>query len=183
MNWYEKLTSYFPDEEMKTKEHMDILFTEQPGYKKDESDDHLLIYLENEDFLFIDYILITGKKRGAGIGSNLIRSLKEKEKPIILEVDPPEPSDPDTINRIRFYNRHDFSQARSIDYRRRHPITKKPNIMDVLCWSPSTVNDQWIFTKMGIIYEQVHAYKAEELYGVPIQRTHEVLSFKYAGVR
>lgn len=47
MSWYEKLNEYFPIEEMKSKEHFEILLDEKGNvYHKDESEDHVLMYAE-----------------------------------------------------------------------------------------------------------------------------------------
>ena len=85
MNWYEKLKDYFPVEEMKSKKHMELLLKEKSNvYHKDESDKYVLMYAEFETFIFIDYIWVSGKTRGQGIGHQLMEKLKAKNKPIIL---------------------------------------------------------------------------------------------------
>ncbi len=56
MNWYEKLSEYFPAEEMKSKEHMDKLLIEMGDiYHKDEGPHHVMMYAEFDKFVFIDY--------------------------------------------------------------------------------------------------------------------------------
>src|SRR5690625_1542067 len=89
MNWYEKLNKYFPVDEMKSKEHMEMLLEEKEDvYYKDESSKHVMMYAEFDSFIFIDYLWVSLETRGQGIGGKLIEKLKEKTKPIILEVEP-----------------------------------------------------------------------------------------------
>lgn len=177
--WYKKLTEYFPAREMKTEEHMQKLFTEKEGsYKREEGPEHILVYLERDDSIFIDYILVSGKYRGNGMGSTLIKRLKKKGKPIILEVEPITPTDPDTKKRILFYEKNHFKKAGSITYQRRHAVTNELNEMDIFYWSPSRKSEAWVFEKMIEIYEQVHAYRADDLYGKPAQAVTEVLSLE-----
>jgi GNAT superfamily N-acetyltransferase len=177
-DWYKKLTEYFPANEMKSREHMEALFSDKTGmYVKEEGPHHVLVYLETEDFIFIDYILITNKSRGKGVGSKLLESLKAKDKPIILEVDPVDSSNPDTAKRVRFYERNGFTQAKDIEYKRIHAITSELNVMNIFYWSSAPRSERWVFTKMQGAYEQVHAYKARQFYGKEPQRTEEVLSF------
>jgi GNAT superfamily N-acetyltransferase len=120
MNWYEKLSEYFPVEEMKSEEHMEMLLKEKGDvYYKDEGPYHVLMYAEFDTFLFIDYVYVSGKSRGQGIGHQIMEKLKQKEKPIILEVEPVDYEDSDTEKRLHFYKREGFTHARSIGYNRR----------------------------------------------------------------
>lgn len=178
-NWYQKLTDYFPANEMKSQEHMKALFDDKEGnYSKEESPQHVLVCLEKDDFIFIDYIWITNLSRGRGLGSRILDSLKRKNKPIILEVDPVDKSVPDTSKRVRFYEKNGFKEAQAIEYKRIHPVTKELNEMNILYWSPTPRSEQWVFNKMQIAYEQVHIYKAKEFYGKDPQSTKEVLFYK-----
>src|SRR5690625_6588326 len=80
MNWYEKLNEYFPVEEMKSKAHMEMLLKEKGDvYYKDESPGHVLMYAEFPSFIFIDYLWVSAKTRGQGIGRQLIEKLKKKK--------------------------------------------------------------------------------------------------------
>lgn len=79
MNWYEKLSEYFPIEEMKSKAHMEALLKEQSDvYHKEEGQYHVLMYAEFDSFIFIDYLFVSKKSRGQGLGSKLIGRLKRK---------------------------------------------------------------------------------------------------------
>lgn len=138
MNWYEKLNKYFPIEEMKSKEHMELLLKEKPEmYHKDEGQHHVMMYVETNDFIFIDYVWVSKDARGKGIGHQLLDNLKEKGKPIILEVEPVDYEETDTEKRLRFYKREGFKHAVSIGYRRRSLATNEVNEMEILYWSPT----------------------------------------------
>jgi hypothetical protein len=82
---------------MKSKRHFEVLFHEKQGiYQLEESTGHVLVYFEHSDFIFIDYILVTGNNRGNGRGSKILDQLKRKGKAIILEVEPVTLIDPDS---------------------------------------------------------------------------------------
>ncbi|OLO37155.1 GNAT family N-acetyltransferase [Alkalihalophilus pseudofirmus] len=178
MNWYEKLNQYFPIEEMKSKEHMELLLAEKSEiYFKDESEDHVLMYVEMEDFVFIDYLFVSKNARGKGTGKKLIDKLKNKGKPIILEVEPIDYEDTDTQKRQRFYEREGFKHAESIGYRRRSLATNKINELEILYWSPTNESEESIYEKMKKTYETIHTYKDKQLYGESYSPVDDVLTF------
>lgn len=177
MDWYEKLSNYFPVEEMKSKEHMQTLLKEKPQmYHKDESKDHVMMYVETDDFLFIDYIWVNSETRGRGIGHQLIEKLKKHDKPIILEVEPIDYEDTDTEKRLKFYKREGFKHAVSIGYRRRSLATNEINEMEILYWSPTDESEENILEKMKKTYEEIHTYKDTHFYGESYQSVDEVLT-------
>jgi len=177
MNWYEKLNQYFPIQEMKSKEHMEALLKEKGDiYHKDEGLNHVLMYAEFEDFIFIDYIYVSKEARGQGIGHKLISKLKEKGKPIILEVEPVDEDDKDTEKRLKFYQRENFKHAQSIGYRRRSLATNKINEMEILYWSPTNASEEEIYEAMKKTYNHIHTYKDTEWYGESYQDVEEVLT-------
>ncbi|MYL32227.1 GNAT family N-acetyltransferase [Pontibacillus yanchengensis] len=177
MNWYEKLNEYFPVEEMKSKEHMDLLLKEKSDvYIKDESSKHVLMYAEFESFIFIDYVWVSTQTRGQGIGHKLIEKLKSKGKPIILEVEPVDYEDTDTEKRLKFYQKEGFEHAHSIGYTRRSLATNELNQMEILYWSPEHESEESIFEKMKELYVNIHTYKDKELYGESYQPVEEVLT-------
>lgn len=103
MHWYDKLNQYFPVEEMKSQEHMEALLKDFPEYyHKDEGKYHVLMYVEAEDFIFVDYLFVSNEARGQGLGHQLVEKLKEKDKPIILEVEPINYKDSDTKKGLSF---------------------------------------------------------------------------------
>jgi len=174
--WFIKLREYFPAKEMKSEEHMKMLFEHKPEfYKLDESPQHTLVYFEKPDFLFIDYILVSSTSRGSGLGSKIMNGVKNKNKAIVLEVDPVTPGDPESAKRVRFYERLDFKKAPSIEYVRNHPITGEKSVMDIFYWSPEAESEEWVLKKMMEAYEEVHAFKSEDLYGIEPQPASHVL--------
>ncbi|MBY6036322.1 GNAT family N-acetyltransferase [Fictibacillus nanhaiensis] len=179
MNWYEKLNQYFPIEEMKSKEHMELLLDEKSDiYHKDEGENHVLMYVELPDFVFIDYLFVSKNARGQGLGHKLLEKLKEKGKPIILEVEPVDYDDTDTEKRQRFYKREGFEHASSIGYRRRSLATNQINEMEILYWSPTEESEETIYENMKKTYNEIHTYKDSELYGKSYQPASEVLTLE-----
>ncbi|MET3683375.1 GNAT superfamily N-acetyltransferase [Alkalibacillus flavidus] len=177
MNWYEKLNEYFPVEEMKSKEHMERLLKERSDvYYKDEGEHHVMMYAEFDAFIFIDYVYVSPKARGQGMGQKLLDQLKESGKPIILEVEPVDYDDTDTAKRLRFYQREGFEHAQSIGYTRRSLATNELNTLEILYWSPNEASEDMIYEQMRTLYEEIHTYKDEELYGESYQPVEEVLT-------
>ena len=178
MHWYEKLNQYFPIVEMKSKEHMEALLKDRSDiYYKDEGPYHVLMYVELDTFIFIDYLLVLKESRGQGLGHKLLEKLKEKDKPIILEVEPVNYEDSDTEKRLHFYKREGFLHAQSIGYHRRSLATKEINSMEILYWAPHHESEEVIFDAMRKTYNLIHTYKDTDFYGEPYQPADEVLTF------
>ncbi|MGV3464369.1 MAG: GNAT family N-acetyltransferase [Heyndrickxia sp.] len=180
MHWYEKLNQYFPIEEMKSKEHMETLLEERSEiYHKDEGPNHVLMYAELEDFIFIDYLFVSKNARGQGLGHKLMEKMKQKGKPILLEVEPINYEDSDTEKRLRFYKREGFEHAQSIGYKRRSLATNEINEMEILYWSPNGESEKDIFDAMKKTYDLIHTYKDKQFYGESYDPTKEVLTFDH----
>jgi N-acetylglutamate synthase-like GNAT family acetyltransferase len=178
MHWYEKLNQYFPIEEMKSREHMETLLKERSDiYHKDEGRYHVLMFAEVNDFIFIDYLFVSKDSRGQGLGHKLLEKLKEKGKPIILEVEPVNYKDSDTEKRLRFYKRNGFEHAQSIGYERRSLATNEMNKMEILYWAPNNESEEMIFEGMKKTYNLIHTYKDQKFYGESYQHVDEVLTF------
>ncbi|WOV87323.1 GNAT family N-acetyltransferase [Sporosarcina oncorhynchi] len=178
MNWYDKLSEYFPIEEMKSKEHMDALLKDKKNvYLKEEGPHHVLMLVETETFVFIDYLFVSAESRGAGLGRKLLDSLKAKGKPIILEVEPLDYEDTDSEKRLKFYAREHFRHASKIGYRRRSLATGEHNEMEILFWSPTDADEQSVYEAMKTTYEEIHTYKDETFYGDQYDPTDKVLFF------
>ncbi|MBO0587254.1 GNAT family N-acetyltransferase [Sporosarcina sp. E16_8] len=184
MNWYEKLNEYFPVEEMKSKEHMDALLTDKMSvYKKDEGPHHVLMYVEFEKFIFVDYLFVSTQSRGMGLGGKLLTMLKAKNKPILLEVEPVDYEDTDTAKRLKFYSRENFTHAQRIGYNRRSLATGENTVLEILYWSPTHSGEEEIYNAMTQTYDEIHTYKDETFYGKKYDPTHEVLVFHTKGKR
>ncbi|WNF35744.1 GNAT family N-acetyltransferase [Bacillaceae bacterium IKA-2] len=178
MNWYEKLNQYFPIEEMKSQKHMELLLEDKGDiYYKDEGPYHVLMYVEMADFIFIDYLFVSKAARGQGLGKKILNKLKNKQKSIILEVEPIDYEDTDSEKRQKFYEREGFHHAKSIGYRRRSLATKEINELEILYWSPKEENEETIYEKMKQTYKTIHTYKDKQLYGEAYQDVDEVLSY------
>ncbi|MCS0791717.1 GNAT family N-acetyltransferase [Cytobacillus pseudoceanisediminis] len=179
MHWYEKLNQYFPIEEMKSREHMETLLKERSDiYHKDEGPHHVLMYVELDNFVFIDYLFVSKESRGQGLGHKLLQKLKDKGKPIILEVEPVDYEDTDTEKRLRFYKREGFEHAQSIGYSRRSLATNEINSMEILYWSPENESEEMIYDAMKKTYEMIHTYRDAHFYGKSYQPVEEVLTFE-----
>lgn len=177
MHWYEKLNQYFPIEEMKSKEHIELLLKEKSDvYHKDEGPNHVLIYVEFDEFVFVDYLFVSRNARGQGLGRKLIEKLKEKGKALILEVEPVNYEDTDTEKRLRFYAREGFQHASTIGYSRRSLATNKVNDMEILYWAPNGETEEDIYENMKKTYRLIHKYKDEQLYGEPFDPVQKALS-------
>ncbi|WP_066306449.1 N-acetyltransferase [Bacillus sp. FJAT-29814] len=178
MHWYEKLNQYFPIEEMKSREHMETLLKERSDiYNKDEGPNHVLMYAEFDNFLFIDYLFVSKNARGQGLGHKLLEKMKQKGKPIILEVEPVNYEDSDTEKRLRFYKREGFEHAKSIGYERRSLVTNEINKMEILYWAPHHESEELIFEAMKKTYNLIHTYKDQHFYGESYEPADEVLTF------
>ncbi|MGG3466078.1 GNAT family N-acetyltransferase [Neobacillus pocheonensis] len=178
-DWYSRLTEYFPEKEMKSKRHFELLFQEKQGiYQLLEGPDYVVVYFEKADYLFIDFIIVFGSNRGKGRGSVILNELKQKGKAIILEVEPATPRDPDSEKRIRFYEKNGFLKMDGIGYERIHVVTKELNKMDIFCWSPVHTPEHWVYDRIKDTYVEVHAFKVSELYGCNPQHVSEVLWLK-----
>jgi hypothetical protein len=155
---------------------MELLLDEKSDiYHKDEGEHHVLMYVELHNFVFIDYLFVSKESRGQGLGHKLIEKLKEKGKPILLEVEPVDYEDTDTEKRQRFYRREGFKHAASIGYRRRSLATNKINEMEILYWAPGGESEETIYENMKKTYNEIHTYKDSELYGKSYQPASEVL--------
>jgi GNAT superfamily N-acetyltransferase len=166
MGWYQKLNRYFPEEEMKKKEQLDALIRENPHYKKVETDQFIILYGEYADFIFVDYILVDKKTRGQGIGKTILEDLKSKQKIIVLEVEPVDEDDPDTMKRENFYLDNGFNKALNIEYYRDVGETSPElNLMELYFWSPQgKVNEKTIRQHMITVYHDIHHFNYDEYF-------------------
>lgn len=178
MDWYERLQDYFPEHEMKDLGQFQALIEDKDVYHKEETEDYLLLYAEFPTFLFIDYLLIHPDTRGKGIGTKVMEKLKKKGKTILLEVEPVDQEDEDTVRRVRFYMKNGFKKADRILYRREDE-NGDPYEMIVYYWSPETdVPQEEILDKMAKACEEIHNFRAKRYYGREVANPDEVLHWK-----
>ncbi|WP_412067356.1 GNAT family N-acetyltransferase [Rubrivirga sp. IMCC43871] len=180
MHWYDKLNQYFPVEEMKSRSHVEALLAERSDvYHVDHGPNHVLLYVEGRDGVFVDYLLVAKEARGQGLGTQLLDRLKAKGKPILLEVEPADYDDTDTLKRQRFYAREGFQHVERLRYRRRSLATKEVNELEILAWSPEgQMDDEAAYRFVQAVYDEVHTYRDIDFYGERYQPTHEVLTLE-----
>ena len=66
----------------------------------------IMLYWESNDFIFLEHFAILSNLRNKGYGEKALNLLKEKNKPIILEIE--EPTNDITTRRLNFYKRNGF---------------------------------------------------------------------------
>jgi GNAT superfamily N-acetyltransferase len=176
-DWYEALESYFPESEMKHRGQMEELLEKHEAYFKHVTDDVVVTYADFPDCVFIDYLLVKPTARGRGVGGAVLDAFKRKNKIIIVEVEPEEAEDADTVRRVRFYERHGFVRADRIDYVR-ETQSGEPIPMDIYYWSPADVSEETILQQMATIYQEIHNFKASKYYRKPLADSDDVLTLK-----
>lgn len=179
MEWYSKLSSYFPEQEMKHRGQMEELLESDIPYHKVETDEYVVMYADFPSFVFIDYLIVTSNQRGGGLGSKLIRAFQKKGKTIILEVEPADKEDPDTVKRVRFYEKNGFQKAEHILYTRTDDDGEEFS-MDVYYWSPDEIHEREVMRNMATICREIHNFKAHKYYGRVIADPSEVLDWDQA---
>lgn len=176
MDWFYRLNEYFPVEEMKAKEQIEALLKDKPDhYYKDESDLHIMMYAEYAEFVFVDFLWVSEKARGKGIGKKRIEQLKNKQKTIILEVEPVDENNEDTEKRLRFYFREGFKVSEAISYQFQALVSHTETELDIMYWDEQEQTDKQLLDYMTTIYEEIHSYKQEEIYGYGPKPVEEVL--------
>lgn len=174
MNWYEKLNDYFPEQEMKKKEHLNDLIEDQEVYHKEETEDYIVLYAEFPNFIFIDYILVTSNSRGKGIGTQVLDRFKAKGKMILLETEPPDIEDIDTEKRLKFYLRNGFLEADRIQYERKDDAGELFS-MNILYWPAKEISQENIMDRMAEACREVHNYRSKHYYGREVANPDKVL--------
>lgn len=164
MDWYEKLAEQFPVEELKNLAQMEDLLENHSAYKKLDTFDYTVTYAEFPTFIFIDYLLVNPQTRGKGTGSQVLDRFKSKRKTIIVEVEPEDAEDRDTVRRIRFYERNGFKKAERITYTRGNE-DGTPLTMDIYYWPEVGVPEQRVIQHMATICREIHNFKAMKHYG------------------
>lgn len=179
MEWYERLAEYFPEHEMKDPGHFQALIEDKDVYHKEETEDYLLLYAEFPTFLFIDYLLIRPETRGKGVGTKVLEKLKKKGKTILLEVEPVDREDEDTVKRVHFYRKNGFVRADRIQYRREDDQGETYE-MNIYYWSPDEhVPQKEILEQMAKACAEIHNFRSRRFYGREVANPDEVLKWKH----
>ncbi len=177
LDWYDRLAAYFPDEELKARAQIRDLLSHHEAYQKKETEDYLLLYANFPDFIFIDYLLVSPRTRGRGVGSHVIEMLKSYGKRLIAELEPVTANRPETEKRVRFYEKHGFQLAEHIAYTR-YDDQSKPNSMDIFYWSPSPIAERVALKDMFMVCEELHNFRALKYYGREVANPDEVLEWQ-----
>ncbi|MCL6445071.1 MAG: GNAT family N-acetyltransferase [Alicyclobacillus sp.] len=176
MNWYERLAEHFPAHEMKSKAQMEDLIAHHQHYHVHTTDNVVVAYAEFPDFIFIDYLLVNPNTRGKGIGSRVLEAFKRKGKTIVVEVEPPDAEDQNTLRRKRFYEKNGFRPAEHIEYTRADD-DGTPYTMDVYYWSPDEVHEWEILRNMATVCREIHNFRALKHYGRVVADPDESLTW------
>lgn len=102
--------SFPPHEQREAASQMRILG--DPAYHFDLIRDEagfvgLILYWEQENYLYVEHFCIEPARRGRGCGQRALELLGQREKTVILEIDPP--VDAISIRRKGFYERCGFA--------------------------------------------------------------------------
>lgn len=176
MEWYEKLSEYFPENEMKDEGQMRALLDHHEAYHVYHTDSVVVTYAEFRKFIFIDYLLVNPNTRGKGIGRKVLDDFKQTGKVIFLEVEPPEGEDTDTVRRIEFYERNGFRKAEHIEYTRSDEDGELLT-MDIYYWPPDDVSEKTILEQMSTVCREIHNFRALKYYGRLVADPVESLSW------
>ncbi|QQE79941.1 GNAT family N-acetyltransferase [Alicyclobacillus sp. SO9] len=178
MDWYEKLTDYFPEHELKDVNQMEALLEHVPAYRKRETEDYLVMYAEYPDFIFLDYLLVYPGTRGRGIGGQVIGDFQSKGKLLIAEVEPEDEENADTGKRIRFYEKNGFRLASNIEYTR-WDNDGEVFRMDIYYWSPDPTHERQVLQMMKHICREIHNFQAMKYYGRLVANPETSLQWKH----
>lgn len=111
-NIYNDMLLQFPPSELKSYEKFEKLLGKN-YYAYDVIEENIrvgyVILFVCEDFIFIDYIAILKEFHSNGYGGKLLEALKEEfgsKKGCFLEVEKPDKNIPNTLRRVKFYQKH-----------------------------------------------------------------------------
>ncbi len=107
---YKDMQTQFPPEELKSYEHLKKIAGR--NYKIYQTIEEVpvgyVILFETENFIFIDYIAVYKEFHSKGFGGKILENLKQTfhKRGCFLEVEKPDKNKPDTLRRIKFYEKH-----------------------------------------------------------------------------
>ena len=182
MSWYAKLNRYFTEEEMKAPKHFDYLLNHKSDiYKLDTTNEYVMLYAEFDSFIFVDYLYVDHSVRSKGIGKKLINKLKNKNKTIILEVEPPIEDDVDCTKRLKFYQREGFEHAHKIKYEKKSLKTGELVSQCLLYWSPSLIFQSDVYESVQDIYNEIHTDFPDGIYDIKPLPENQVVQWNSDG--
>lgn len=82
----------------------------------------IVLYWETKEYIYIEHFCILPEMRNKKYGEKVLNLMKEKNKTVILEIDPP--IDEISVKRKNFYNRSEFVENK---YYHVHPPYHKGN--------------------------------------------------------
>ncbi len=160
-NIYNDMLSQFPPEELKSFENFqkitgknycayDVVNNGTPvGY---------VILFESRDFIFIDYVAIFKEFHSNGFGGMVLETLKEKfaaKKGCFLEVEKPDVREPNTLRRIKFYQKHGAGKL-GVNYLYPNENGALPMDLYYIMYSGQPVNQE-IKNFITELFQNVHA--------------------------
>ncbi|MBW3568674.1 GNAT family N-acetyltransferase [Candidatus Parcubacteria bacterium] len=118
-----------------------------------------LSYWDLGDFIYIEHLAIEADRRGEGLGSEILGDfLGAQSKTVVLESDPPDQSDPVSLQRLAFYERLGFVQNPQ-QYQQSPFAEGQPAVKAVLLSYPQPISDTQEFTHVAeAITTTAHAY-------------------------
>ncbi len=94
----------------------------------------LVVCWDFDHFLYIEHLAVNPERRGAGIGSEVLKLLGKHGKPVLLEVEIP--YDDASTRRVAFYNRSGFN-ALPVSYFQ-PPYREGESLLPMLLFSDKT---------------------------------------------
>lgn len=164
-SFYKLMREAFPSEERRKYEDQKRLLEDElyniTSYKDDnENITAFIASWEFDDFVFVEHLAVNSKMRSNGMGTSIIKNfLSEYNKPIFLEVEPPE--NDISIRRIEFYKRLGF-HLNNYDYLQ-PPLQKQHDFLPLKIMSyPKRFDNKEFIDFRNVIYDKVYKMKKIE---------------------
>jgi ribosomal protein S18 acetylase RimI-like enzyme len=103
----------------------------------------LVIYWIFDGFLYVEHLAVRHEHRGKGIGGAILKMLREKGDPVMLEVEIPH--DEASLQRVHFYNRSGFNQL-PVEYFQ-PPYREGESVLPMMLYSDSPVWDEEVLRR------------------------------------
>lgn len=160
---FELMQISFPENEFRTYENQKKLL-ENPSYNiitKVDSDNNVVAFLafwSFNNFNFIEHLAVNPNFRGKGTGTKIVSEFinSNKEKPIILEIEPP--CDVISEKRLKFYEKLGFKLN---DYEYFQPPLRensKPYKLNVMSY-PEKLNQKKFNEIKAVIHSNVYNFR------------------------